>query len=496
MLNNFMALGQQAVTGSLWASTSKYISFAARFSGSIFLARMVSPKSFGMVAFTDSIIAMVFMLALGGETSAIIRCEKNIEEYTGTLLTLRIIVISFLGFVLVAVSYPIYKFYGEVAFLVFIAMATSQLPTQLSIIYNAHISKELLFKKQAIIEFSGTLISISIACLLAYTGYDIWALVAMLVSSNILTAGLRFVFVPRRIKPCFKPALLREFYHYGKFCFLCNTMDKLYRKLDSFSVGAFIGKQALGFYDRAYCLSEIFAILIWGGVGDVTDPLFSRLKNNRTRLGKAYELVNAFTFRLSILFYLWLGITLPDFIKIVYTAKWHPVVPILRLLIPYAVICGIKRINQSLHLNAGEAKNVAKSQAFELSIFLILLIPLMYFWKLKGVAVAVDMGAIVGIVFFLKYSSRLVTLHLKRVFAVPAISAVLTIGIFTATAEYITSDSIYLRFLIHSGLVVFSYTILSLVLEGNYIMELFIKILAQRKPNTQYLQFEPVEVCK
>lgn len=491
-----MKLREKIVTGSLWTSTSKYLIFAVRFSGSIFLARIVSPESFGMVAFADSIIAMVFMFITWGETPAIIRCDKNIEEYTGTLLTLRIIAISFVSFVFIAVSYPLYKFYGLAASLILIAMAASQLPAQLSIIYNAHISKELLFKKQAIIEFSGALIPVSIACLLAYKGYGIWALVAMPVSSNILTAGLRFTCVPRQIKPCFKPALALEFFHYSKFCFLYNTMDRLYRKLDSFSVGAFIGKQALGFYDRAYCLSEIFAVLIWGGVGDVTDPLFSRLKNNRQRLEKAYELANAFTFRISILFYLWLGITLPDFIKIVYTAKWLPVVPVLRLLIPYAVICGLKRLNQSLQLNAGEAKNVAKSQAFELSTFLILLIPLMYFWKVKGVAVAVDMGAIVGIAFFLKYSSRLVTLHLRRVFTVPAISAVLTIGIFTAAAEYVTSDNIYPRFLIHSGLVVFTYTILSLVLEGNYMMELLTKIITQRKTNTLCWQFEAVRACK
>jgi hypothetical protein len=108
--------------------------------------------------------------------------------------------------------------------------------------------------------------------------------------------------------------------------------------------------------------------------------------------------------------------------------------------------------------------------------------------------VAVDLGAIVGIIFFLRYSLKLVELHLKRVFIAPLISTLLTIAASIITFQYITSDNIYIRFIVQSVFVVLCYTVLSLILEADYIVKLCGKILEQKRANTGYVQLQTVGV--
>ena len=471
----------RAVSGSVWVAVSRSASLAIKFFGGILIARMIAPQHFGQIGFACSIFALVFALSSWGNVTAILRHNVNIEKYIGTLLTIRIVMVLFLSLITAILAYPIYLKYGAITAIILLAITLSYIPSYIADIHRASIEKELLFNRVAFIEFAVALCSTAVGCILALRGYKTLALLAMLVLANVLTGLFSFMLAPKQIKPCFDKESAVDFFHYGKHCLLQQNLNTVYDNAGGFCIGAFIGNLTLGLYQRAYMFSYLFTRIVWGGPQIVMGSVFGRLRDDKRRLGLSYEILNSFVFRISLLFCLWLGITIPDFIYIVYGKEWLPAALLFRLFIPFALISGVREINFSLQLTAGHSSTVTKAQYFETGSFLVLLIPMFILLKEKGAIIAIDFGAIVGILLLLRYSSKLVDLRFKKVFLSPMLYSAATLIVVIVSFRMLRINNILIRFVFQSVYIISVYFIMMFVFERSYVKSILHSIFWRNK---------------
>jgi len=469
-------LRQKVFNSAGWMGLLRYLSLGVNIVGGIYLARMIDPEIFGRIGFIVAWISLITMASMWGFLAALLQRSGSIRdnlEYINTLFTIDFLISSVTLVVLFVVAFAFPQNFG----FILVIMALSKAPMMFTELYRAILSKEMHFQKIFVIHFFSTFLSMMIACFMAYRGFGLWALVAKYCVENICIGLLSYVIVPYRLKFLLNKGMAKDFFHFGKYVIFSSFCSGCYTNVDRISIGSFIGSAALGFYERAHSIASYAHTLFWSAVDPVFKSLFGNLKNDRPRLSKVYNLGSAFFFRIYLLIFLWLGVFIPDIIIIVFGEKWLPTVPVFRILIPFFILTNLRHFNRSLQLHIGNSKVMAKVQVIEVVCFLVCLFPLLFYFKIKGVALALDISVIVSVIIFLFYALKVVDADLKRIFVMPCVIAIIWALSVYCFKHLIFPINLSSGHVMINGLVVLGfYIFLSVIFEWKFIKEFVILV--------------------
>lgn len=463
-----------------WTSSLRYLTMMINFGGGIYLARTIAPEIFGQVGLLMAIIAMLTQASAWGFGPAILGrpgSAKDNIEYLGTLLTIEVSISVIITIILMLIALALRGSMGLI-------LAIMTLGTSLKLItaiYRATVIKDGLFHHFFIINIVSVFCAMFAACFLAYRGFGIWALVAKYVIEEGLIAVLSFLIVPYWIKFRFNRKTAKEFFNFGKYAFASSIIEGGTCNFDKISVGSFIGSATLGFYERAHRLATYANAMFFAALSPMFESVFGKFKDDRLRLSKAYNLGSCFFVRLYMLFFVWLGLLIPEGISIVYGEKWLPAVPIFRLLMPYIIFTGLRKFNRTLQLTTGHSKVVAKIQIIELISFALCLCGLLFWLKVQVVIMALNVSTTVGLIAFLVYAKRIVDVQLKKIFLAPILNSIITLAVFYHFEGFFRNmGNIYMYVTVSSLTILGTYLILSLVLEYKFTRYLFSYIRSEK----------------
>jgi len=439
--------------------------------GGIYLARMIDPEIFGRVGLTIALVGFITMASMWGFLAALLQRSGSIRdnmEYINTLFTIDFLISSATVVVLFVVAFVFPQKFGFILAI----MALSKAPMMFTELHRAILSKEMHFHNIFVIHFVSMFLSIIFACFMAYRGFGLWALVAKYCVENICIGLFSFMVVPYRLKFSLNREMAKDFFRFGKYAIFSTFLEGSYKRVDRISVGSLIGSAALGFYQRAHSIASYADTLFWNAVSAVFKSLFGNLKDDRLRLSKIYNLGSAFFFRVYLLIFLWLGVFMPEIITIVFGEKWLPTVPVFRILIPFFILKSLRNFNRSLQFYTGKSKVMAKCQVIELGSFLLCLLPLLFYLKIKGVALALNISVILSVISFLFYAFKIVDVDLKRIFVMPCVTAIIwALGVYYFR-QFIFSVNLTAGRVMINGLgVLGAYIFLSVIFEWKFIKE-------------------------
>ena len=472
-------LRQKVFSSAGWMSLLRYLSTGINIVGGVYLARMIDPEIFGRVGLMIALVSFITMASMWGFLAALLQRSGSIRdnmEYINTLFTIDFLISSVTLVVLFVVAFVFPQKFG----FILIIMALSKAPMMFTELYRAILSKEMHFQKIFVIHFFSMFLSMILACFMAYRGFGLWALVAKYCVENICTGLLSYMIVPYRLKFSLNNGMAKDFFQFGKYVIFSSFLEGSYTNVDRISIGSFISSAALGFYQRAHSVASYAYTLFWEAVGPVFKSLFGNLKDDRPRLSKVYNLGSAFFFRIYLMIFLWLGVFIPEIIIIVFGEKWLPTVPVFRMLIPFFILTNLRHFNRSLQLYTGNSKVMAKVQVIEVVSFLVCLFPLLFYFKIKGVALALDISAILGVIIFLFYALKIVDVDLKRIFVMPCVIAVIWALSVYCFKQLIFPINLSAGYVMINGIMVLGlYIFLSLIFEWKFIKEFV--LLVRRK---------------
>lgn len=274
-------LRQRTLKSAGISSISSIMMTIIQTTGTIIIARNLTPDDFGLVAMVLSFSLLFQNFGFNGFTEAIIQAPKISHEQISTIFWINIGTNSFLTLVFIAISPFISWFYSDQRLkLICCVLAFTILSSGLSTEHLALLKRNLQFHKIAVNNVTATAISISTAILLTYSGWGYWALVSRWLLLPLCTAIGAWILC--RWRPGFpsrkaniRPILKYAINTYGNF-----MVDYFRRNTDKILLGKFFGPETLGSYDRAYHLSNMLPNTLIHPMTGVGVAALSRLSSD------------------------------------------------------------------------------------------------------------------------------------------------------------------------------------------------------------------------
>jgi O-antigen/teichoic acid export membrane protein len=158
-------------------------------------------------------------------------------------------------------------------------------------------------------------------------------------------------------------------------------------------------------------------------------------------------------FRVNLGFYLVLCCVAHDFIELVYTAKWLPAVPAIRMFSIFAIVNPLVGMTRRAFLNTGISKPVGIAQIVLVAILLVTLIPLIKLFGLLGAAIAVNISIVACFVFMTSFLNKILDADFKQILIKPVFVALLIALIYLSTNQIFLPERTWLRLITHSAII-------------------------------------------
>lgn len=326
-------LKQKIITGSFWTVFTNVFTRLISLIMMIFLARLLTPEDFGVVAISTVFVGVVTLFQNLGMGSAIIQRQEIDDDYLSTSFTVSVITGIVLAGLLAAVSTFIADFYNEkIVRDIILISSLGLIIGPLSSTHIAILTKNLDFKTVSIIEIVQVTLTVIISIALALYGYGPWSIAL----GKLIPEPLMIPFVwklvrwrPRVVivKKCFN-----DLFGYSSHLLGSNFVGYLARNIDNLIIGKFLGTEALGYYSVAYNIMIKPLPLISWSIGRVFFPVFSVTQKDKERTRQMYLKVIRSISLLTFPMMTGLIMVAEEFILTIYGAQWKPVILPLQLL--------------------------------------------------------------------------------------------------------------------------------------------------------------------
>jgi O-antigen/teichoic acid export membrane protein len=335
-------LKARTIRGGVARLLAQGAGFVLRVGSVMVLARLLSPKDFGLVGMVTAFTGVLMLLRDFGLSAAAVQRKTVTEEQISTLFWINILLGVLFGLVALAMAPAIAAFYHEPElFAVTAVLAAGFLFNAAGTQHSALLARQMRFTTLAVISIVSGAVGTAIAICGAEAGYGYWALVAMTVASPLVaTVGVWLAtgWVPGMPH---RRAGIRSMMHFGGALTFTGIVVYIGYNAEKVLIGRFWGADAIGLYGRAYQLVNIPTDNLNSSVGEVAFSALSRLQDDPLRLK------NYFLKGFSVV----LGLTLPitigcmlfadDIVFVLLGPKWTEAAAIVRLLAPTVAIFAI-----------------------------------------------------------------------------------------------------------------------------------------------------------
>jgi PST family polysaccharide transporter len=209
-----------------------------------------------------------------------------------------------------------------------------------------------------------------------------------------------------------------------------NFLDYFQRNLDNLLIGRFLGPANLGFYNLAYNLLLFPLMNVSDVVGRVMFPAFSIIQHDKQVVREAYITANRYIGAISFPLMIWVLVTAPQLIRVLYGPKWISAIPLVQILALTAAAQSISVTIGWILLSQGRTDVLLK-----LGIFTTIVVAISFAvglrWGVLGVAIAYTIATYFVVYPCFAITFRLIDLTVRDFLAKlwPIILATLILGI-------------------------------------------------------------------
>lgn len=255
----------RVLRGIGWLGSSSLLQSALRMGMIVFLARLLAPEDYGLIALATAVVVGLDILLRLGIEPALIQRQTLSDTLLSAASSLALVTALAGMALLMAVATPTAHLLGEGEELAnLIKLMSVMLPIgALTNVPRALLSRSGEFRFIAVTDLTSyALSSLAVAIPLAIAGFGAWALASAAVAQPLTTMLL----LGRRHSPwrrfSFDFTNMRELVGYGIPLTVAKTANFAALHADNVIVGKLLGVEALGTYSRAYALNTMPAALL------------------------------------------------------------------------------------------------------------------------------------------------------------------------------------------------------------------------------------------
>jgi O-antigen/teichoic acid export membrane protein len=416
-------LAGRTVTALTWNLGVSAVTAVVLLIRTTLLTRWIAPDHFGTYTLAYAIVAGTSVVANFGLSAAFLhRSPETRDEQAAaaTLFTLQAAFCTLWCVLMVASALLFGQGDLRTALLVitpaFYGILLTRTPRMILI-------RRVVHRRLSMVVLADVVMTTAIALPLAWRGAGLWALLV----TDLVRVGVHLTLF-YGWRPVWRPRLRwsreanRYFLRFGSRSVLADVTARLLDRLDDLWTGIYLGQTPLGHYSRSYAFARYPGRLLGGPVDKVIGGTYASLKDDRDRLSKAFVRINALLIRAGFFIAGLLFLIMPEFIRLVLTEAWWPMLPAFRLMLLFAMFNPIKRTVADVYVAVGNPGGVVSARIIQLVTLVAGLYLFGTQWGIAGVAVAVDLMLMVGIGYLLWGARRYVDYSLRRLIAVPVLA--------------------------------------------------------------------------
>ena len=379
--------GRRSIRGGLFSVIGRGVMGLAQLGSILFLARLLSPEEYGLVAMVTALTGFAQILVDLGTRDAVVQREHITEGEVSALFWINLAVGC--GFsALIAASAPLIAWFYDEPRLVGITLVSSTtfILAALGSQHQALLRRAGMFQELAAVESTSTLISIAITVAMAFAGYGYWALTARSVTLFACIAiGMwsQCRWVPGR--PFTRG--VKEMIRFGVHLIGYSISDYTGRSGQRVVIGKTLGTTVLGHYQNALQIFDNLHDLMVSSLHSVAISGLSKLVDQRDQFRRSWaSALSTVSFYAMPVFGI-LSVVSQDLVLILLGRKWARAGVLLSIIALRGIPQTLVTTSAWLHVTAGRADRMMRWGWFTTAVQLAMLLVATPFGTM-GIAVA------------------------------------------------------------------------------------------------------------
>jgi len=384
---DYQEVKKKSIIGFGWQLAQKLSAKAVSLGVSIYLARLLMPADFGVVAMTSIFLALAGALADSGLGSSLVQKDKIDHLDINTVFFFSLFVSIVLYGILFALSPLIANMYQEPQLVSILRiLGINLLFSSLSNVQASIVSRELNFRNFFFASFIATLFSAIVAVAMALAGCGIWTLVGQSISQNI--AGIVVLNRILKWRPVqeFSFTRLKQLYSFGLNFAAASLIGTLFNELKGFLIGYKYDSDSLAYNNRGESIPSFISTNISGSISTVLFPAISRLQNDKTAVKASMRRTMMVSMYIMAPLMFLLFVSSEKIIVFLYSEKWLLAVPFMQVSAVASLLGIINNINLQAINAIGRSDIVLRLELYKKPVWLAVLL---YTMTISPLAIAI-----------------------------------------------------------------------------------------------------------
>lgn len=350
------SLKQKTLNGLSWSFIDQMGNLGITFIVGIILARILSPREFGLIGMITVFIAVSESFINSGFSNALIRKQNSTNTDYSTVFYFNLVV-GFLFFGILYISAPaISSFFDEPQLTLIVRMmALILIIDSFTIIQRTILTKRIDFKLQARISIISSVGSGVIAIIMAYKGYGVWSLVFQRLSRQGLNSIFLWIWNNWRPQLVFSRESFKELFGFGSKMLVSGLINTIYLNVYYLIIGKFFSAESLGYYTKAGEFKRVPSQGLYAVIDRVSYPVLSSIQDDKSRLKINYQRLIRSSMFITFVFMLGMAAVAEPIVIALIGEKWRQSIIYLQLLCFDGMLYPLHALNLNMLQVAGRS---------------------------------------------------------------------------------------------------------------------------------------------
>lgn len=411
-----MTLKEKTISGVLWNAVSNFSTKGIDFIVGIILARLLTPKEFGLIGTITIVIVLSQVFVNSGFNQAIIRKQDCTQKDYSTAFFFNFFVAFLFFLILLFTAQPISLFFNNTELKPLIqVLGAGLIISSFTLIQQATLTKRIDFKLQTKVQLTSSILSGVIGIGMAFSGYGVWSLVFRNLSNKGFQSILLWTWNKWKPDWIFSITSFKELFGFGSKLLLSGLIGTLLNNVNYLIIAKYFSVQDLGYFTRADMFRKLPSENISSIVTTVAYPVLASVQTDRTQLKNHFRKMFVNTFFIIAILMVGLAATSKTLILTLIGDQWLPSVVLLQLLCFAGLMFPLNSMNINILNVVGRSDLYLKLQL----IVQVLAIPNIFigiFFGIKALIIGMNVIALIGYVIFNYKSNKVLNYSIKEQF--------------------------------------------------------------------------------
>jgi PST family polysaccharide transporter len=338
---------QRTLSGLGWSGAAQILGTGFQFGISVILARLLSPRDFGLIGMVLVFTRFASSLSEMGLGDSLVQQRAVTDRQLNTVFWVNVAAGTILTILFGLTAPLIARFYQEpVLHLLSATVALNLILSSLNVVQNALLVKSLNFRTKFWVESVSISISGIVGIAMAFCGAGVWSLVGQSMTSTAIQVAVMWRLSSWRPKFSFDGSAFKDLIHFGGNLMGSRILHYWGKNIDKLLIGRLLGSSPLGIYTIAEKLMRLSLSNVTDITSAVMFPALSAMQAEIESVKRAYLRATRMIALLTFPMMIGLIILAEPLILTVYGEKWQEAVGIVQ------VVC-FSGMAQSIYFTGG-----------------------------------------------------------------------------------------------------------------------------------------------